>query len=156
EHRERVLAVEIVARMRQHVVDAGTDDAQRHRPQGDVEHHTGFCTTPGETHIRHPHGDDDADEDADRVGVDVELQAEHLEAEDPPRLIRAGDAHGCDHGSTSRFRTVRSYLPAASARAVSARPARPPSARAFTRALPTITPSAYSSTCRTCSPVEMP
>ena len=61
---------EVVVGVREHVVEPGADDAERHRPEGDVEHDARLGAALREAARGDDDGEDDADEDAQRVRVD--------------------------------------------------------------------------------------
>ncbi len=52
------------------MIDAGADDAEGHRPGGDVEGIGAFAAAVLEAAPGEPHGDDDAGEDAQGVAAD--------------------------------------------------------------------------------------
>jgi len=98
---------EVVVRVGQHMVDTPADDAEGHREEGDVEGDPRLRAAGGEPVVRQDHRDDDARQDAQGVGVDVDVEAEPGEAdvaqplsevEDLPLVARARDAQGVDHG----------------------------------------------------------
>ena len=81
------------------VVDAATDQAEGHRPDGDVED-LAILAAPGDpAPVSPPDGDDDADDDAQRVGAE-------REGPDVPHALRRTRDVGqqrrgrCDHAAT--------------------------------------------------------
>src|SRR5690606_2534885 len=63
---------EVEAPVRDHVVDACTDDRQGYGDQTDVDHDPGLASAPSESVIGHEDRDDDAHEDAQRIEMDRE------------------------------------------------------------------------------------
>ena len=100
-------APKYVLRRGDHVVDPGADDAERHRPDGDVEHGVLRRAAAAQAHLGDDAGDDDAEHDAQGVRPDRER------AEVPDGGAGAGnggDGHGC---TRYRSRTARATCPAA-------------------------------------------
>src|SRR5690606_3206388 len=61
---------EVPVRVGDHVVEPAADQAERHRPHGDVDDETGAAAARLPAPLAPPDGDDDADDDAQRVGAD--------------------------------------------------------------------------------------
>src|SRR5665647_628595 len=141
---------EVRGRGGQHVVKASADDAEGHRPEGDLQHRVGLATAGHPPAGGDPERHDDPGHDRQRVGP------HRQRAQVPHRLGRAGDDRGqhCYHRTSPR-------TPAARPPTTSARSRRPAavdvaSCSARTNALPTITPSAYRATSAACAAVLTP
>ncbi len=55
--------------VRDHVVQAAADESEGHRPHGDVGHGAGPATAGDPPPVAEPHGNEDADDDAERVAA---------------------------------------------------------------------------------------
>ena len=82
--------VEVIAGVREHVVEPGADDTERHSPQDDVQNDSGLSTALGQSPRRHDRGDNDAGQDAQGVRVN----AERSEVEEAPVGARNAENHG--------------------------------------------------------------
>src|SRR3954464_6643176 len=139
---------EVRRRRRDHVVQPATDDAEGHRPGGDVQDVARSAAAGDPAPLGdHPRGDDPGD-DAQRVRPDRQRP-------DLPDALRGAGDGGEDHAGT-----LARTPPASSAasRPTAAAPARSPSAsrRARTNADPTMTPSAKAATSAAWVPSETP
>ena len=120
----------------QHVVQPSTYDPEGDRPDADVPHHVLGTALAAPAAGGDPHGRDDADHDADGVGVDGQ-RAEGELRELRRRARDRGEHVGSRHGQLHHAFTVRPLSSAVS----SATAFTPPSRRAATSAVPTMTPS---------------
>src|SRR5690606_9942048 len=102
ERGDRVAALtEVELVVGDHVVEPAADEAERHRPDGDVADLPGLSAACHPALLAEPDGHDDAEDDRERVGA----QRERPEVPDP--LVGAGD-RGKDHGAGLSSRSSRS------------------------------------------------
>ncbi|OEI69636.1 hypothetical protein Cus16_0244 [Curtobacterium sp. ER1/6] len=105
--------------MGEHVEEPSTDDAGRHRPDGDVDDDPAFDAPGVQPTVRQHDRRDDAEQDADGVGVDAEVERQRPpedvaqpggQVEVLPRGARARDAQE-GHGGAVAFRCWTAAVP---------------------------------------------
>src|SRR5262249_3729420 len=90
-----VAVAEVLVRRGDQAVDPGAEDAERHRPDGDIEYQPGRRAPGAQPAVRDDAGDDDPEHDAQGIG------AEREGSEVPSRGRRARNCGKVHDGHTT-------------------------------------------------------
>ena len=98
---------EVVVGMSEHVENSCADDAEENCPEADVEHDPRLATASNQTVVGHDGCGNHANQDANGIRMDVEVEGEPVEAEvaqplaeveNLPIIVGTGNAHGQQRG----------------------------------------------------------